>query len=146
MTPPDDRRSAIRLILLATVIRLCVAAALPLGIDESYAVVVSRRLALSYFDHPPAVFWLAHLAASIGGESPFVLRLPFVALFALTSWLLYRLTERLFGSRAAFWSVVSVQLIPVFSLSSGGWVLPDGPLLCASAASRPGAVARDSGA
>ena len=130
----DDGRRARRVILLATAIRLLVAAVLPLGIDESYEAVVSRTLSLSYFDHPPAVFWLTHAAAALGGESPLALRWPFVLLFALTSWLLYRLTERLFGARAGFWALLTAQLIPVFSLSSGGWVLPDGPLLCASVA------------
>ncbi|MDZ7631195.1 MAG: glycosyltransferase family 39 protein [Gemmatimonadaceae bacterium] len=130
---PDHRRTC-WLIGLATALRLVVAAALPLGIDESYAVVVSRRIALSYFDHPPAVFWLAHLAALTGGESPFVLRLPFVLLFAGTCWLLYLFTARLFGTRAGFWATAAAQCIPVFSLSSGSWVLPDGPLLFGSAA------------
>jgi 4-amino-4-deoxy-L-arabinose transferase-like glycosyltransferase len=130
----DDKRTAVRIIVIATLLRLLVAAALPLGIDESYAVVVSRRLTLSYFDHPPAVFWLTHLAAQLGGESPFAVRWPFVALFAVTSWVLFRLASRLFGTRAALWTVIAAQLIPVFSLSSGSWTLPDGPLLFASVA------------
>jgi hypothetical protein len=49
----DDKRTAARTIVIATLLRLLIAAVLPLGIDESYAVVVSRRLTLSYFDHPP---------------------------------------------------------------------------------------------
>jgi 4-amino-4-deoxy-L-arabinose transferase-like glycosyltransferase len=130
----DDRRSAGGIIAVATALRLLIAAVLPLGIDESYAAVVSRQLSLSYFDHPPAVFWLAHAAAALGGESPLALRWPFVLLFALTCWLLFLLTARLFSARAAVWTVLTAQLIPVFSLSSGGWVLPDGPLLCGSVA------------
>jgi len=129
-----DHRLALRVILVATALRLLVAAALPLGVDESYAVVVARTLSLSWFDHPPAVFWLAHAAAALGGESPLALRWPFVLLFALTSWLLFRLGARLFGTRAGLWTLVVAQVVPVFSLSSGSWVLPDGPLLCASAA------------
>ena len=127
-----NRRLSIRVIAVATALRLIVAALLPLGVDESYAVVVSRQLSLSYFDHPPAVFWISHAAASLGGESPLAQRWPFVLLFALTCWMLYRLTERLFDARAGLWTVIVAQLIPVFSLSSGSWVLPDGPLLCGS--------------
>jgi Dolichyl-phosphate-mannose-protein mannosyltransferase len=141
VTPPStttaashDQRLVLRLIGVATALRLAAAAILPLGVDESYAVVVSRTPSLSYFDHPPAVFWLARAAGALGGESPIALRWPFVMLFALTSWLLYRLTARLFSPRAGFWAVVAAQCIPVFSLSSGSWVLPDGPLLCASVA------------
>jgi 4-amino-4-deoxy-L-arabinose transferase-like glycosyltransferase len=129
----DQRRTA-WLIAATTTLRLGVAALLPLGVDESYAVVVSRTLSLSYFDHPPAAFWIVHAAAQLAGEHPLAVRWPFVLLFALTSWLLFRLTARLFGARAGFWSVVAAQCIPVFSLSSGSWVLPDGPLLCASVA------------
>jgi 4-amino-4-deoxy-L-arabinose transferase-like glycosyltransferase len=128
----DNPRIAARVITIATVVRLIVAALLPLGVDESYAVVVSRRLSLSWFDHPPAAFWLAHAAAALGGESPIAVRWPFVLLFALSCWMLFLLAERLFGARAGVWTVVAAQLIPVFSLSSGSWVLPDGPLLCAS--------------
>ena len=129
-----DARLAARIIAVATVLRLLVATVLPLGIDESYTAVVARGLSLSYFDHPPAVFWMAHAAAAIGGESPLALRWPFVILFALTSWLLFQLTSRLFSSRAGVWAVLAAQLIPVFSLSAGSWVLPDGSLLCASIA------------
>ena len=130
----DERRRTRLVIGIATLLRLVVAAALPLGIDESYAAVVSRSLALSYFDHPPAVFWMAHAAAWLGGESPIALRWPFVLLFAITCWMLYLLATRLFGARAGFWTTLAAQAIPVFSLSSGSWVLPDGPLLCGSVA------------
>jgi 4-amino-4-deoxy-L-arabinose transferase-like glycosyltransferase len=131
---PAEHQLAVRVILLATAVRLLIAAILPLGVDESYAAVISRTLSLSYFDHPPAVFWLTHAAATLGGESPLALRWPFVLLFAATSWMLFQLTTRLFDSRAGLWALIAAQIIPVFSLSDGGWVLPDGPLLCASVA------------
>jgi len=130
----DESRRTRLVITFATVLRLTVAAVLPLGIDESYAAVVSRSLSLSYFDHPPAVFWMAHAAAWLGGESPLALRWPFVLMFALTCWMLFLLTTRLFGPRAGFWATLAAQAIPVFSLSSGSWVLPDGPLLFGSVA------------
>ncbi|MCC7054724.1 MAG: glycosyltransferase family 39 protein [Gemmatimonadaceae bacterium] len=137
---PDPRardithRRALTVLGAATALRLLTAALLPLGVDESYEAVIARTLSASYFDHPPAVFWITHAAAAIGGESPFVLRLPFVLLFVATSWLLYRLGARLFGERAGLWTLAVAQVMPVFGFSSGGWVLPDGPLLCATAA------------
>ena len=48
---------------------------------------------LSYFDHPPLHQWIAHFAALALGEG-FGARLPFIALFAATGWLFYRLTLR----------------------------------------------------
>lgn len=132
--PLTDSRRTASVIAISTLLRLIVAALLPFGVDESYAIVAGRNLSLSYFDHPPAVFWLSHAAAQLGGDSPLALRWPFVLLFALTTWLLFRLTERIFDSRAGFWAVCAAQCIPVFSLSGGSWVLPDGPLLFASTA------------
>src|SRR5919204_946626 len=77
------------LIAATFAIRLLFAAALGLGIDESYMVAAGRQLQLSYFDHPPIAWWLAWAAAHLtGSESAIVVRLPFVVLFALTTWLM----------------------------------------------------------
>jgi 4-amino-4-deoxy-L-arabinose transferase-like glycosyltransferase len=118
------------LLIVATLaLRLCFAAALGLGIDESYMVAAGRRLQLSYFDHPPLAWWLAHAAAHLfGSEAPLVVRLPFVLLFALTTWLTYRLTAALFGREAGLWAALIVNLVPVLGVTSASWVLPDGPL------------------
>jgi hypothetical protein len=112
--------------------RLVLASALGLGIDESYMVAAGRKLQLSYFDHPPIAWWLAWAAAHLAGnESPIVVRLPFILLFAATTFLMYRLTSVLFSPQAGFWAAVVLNLAPVFGVSSAGWVLPDGPLLAA---------------
>lgn len=93
-------------------------------------MVVAGRGAfrLGYFDHPPIAWWLSHGAALLGGESAFVVRLPFVALFAVSTWLMFRLGG---GGRAGMWAAVALNLAPVMGVTSGGWVLPDGPLICA---------------
>src|ERR1700738_4905161 len=79
------------LILTTFVARLVFAASLGLGIDESYMVAAGRKLQLSYFDHPPIAWWLAWgMAHLTGSESAVVVRLPFIVLFALTTFLLYR--------------------------------------------------------
>jgi hypothetical protein len=44
------------------------------------------------------------------------------------------MTARAFGEREGLVAVLFLTISPVFSLSSGSWVLPDGPLLCALAA------------
>src|SRR5205823_2497469 len=120
------------LILATFLARLLFASALGLGIDESYMVAAGRKLQLSYFDHPPIAWWTAWAAAHLtGSESPIVVRLPFIALFAVTTFLMYRLTSSLFGLEAGFWAAVALNLAPLFGISSGSWVLPDGPLLAA---------------
>jgi 4-amino-4-deoxy-L-arabinose transferase-like glycosyltransferase len=122
-------KSAIFVVLVACAFRLVFAAYTGLGIDESYMVAASNHFAASYFDHPLASWWLELGSRFVFGSAvPIVVRLPFVALSAVSSWLLYALTSRLYGARAAFWAVLAYSISPVFSLAFGCWVLPDGPL------------------
>jgi 4-amino-4-deoxy-L-arabinose transferase-like glycosyltransferase len=124
-------RLALAVIAATLIVRLALSASIGLSVDEAYAVTLARHPALSYFDHPPFAFWLAGATARLfGSEAPFVVRLPFVLLFAGTSLGLFLLTARLFGAASGLWSVVLVNLVPFFTLCAGGWVLPDGPLLC----------------
>src|ERR1700747_2881696 len=120
------------LILATFLARLLFASALGLGVDESYMVAAGRKLQLSYFDHPPISWWMAWAAAHLtGSESAVIVRLPFIALFALTTWLMYRVTSTLFGPAAGLSAAVVLNLAPVFGISDATWVLPDGPLIAA---------------
>ena len=113
-------------------VRVLLASAIGLGVDESYMVAAGRTLHLGYFDHPPVAWWLSAGAARLAGsEAAVVVRLPFIALFAVSTWLMYRLTAALFTPRAGLCAAIAFNLAPVFSLSTAGWVLPDGPLTCA---------------
>lgn len=109
-------------------VRLALAATLGLGVDESYAVANARDLDLSYFDHPPLHYWIAHAFMPLLGDGR-ALRLPFIVLFAGSSWLLYLLTRRLFGAWPGMWAVLALNLSAFFTLSAGGWIVPDGPLI-----------------
>ena len=108
--------------------RLAFALALGPGIDESYTLAIARTLSLSYFDHPPLHQWIAHFAARALGEGVGA-RLPFIALFAATGWILYRLTSDLFGGRAGIVAAFALNVSPFFFASAGTWIVPDGPLL-----------------
>jgi 4-amino-4-deoxy-L-arabinose transferase-like glycosyltransferase len=123
----------VALLILGTfLLRLLFAASLGLGIDESYMVAAGRHLHLGYFDHPPLAWWLAWTPAHVAGsDSAIVVRLPFIALFALTTWLIYRVTAALFGAPAGLWAAVLANLCPVIGVTAGTWVLPDGPLFAA---------------
>ncbi|MCX7323741.1 MAG: glycosyltransferase family 39 protein [Hyphomicrobiales bacterium] len=112
----------------ALALRVLLAGLIGLGTDEIYTVAIARQLSWSYFDHPPLHQWLAHVSALAFGEGRAV-RLPFIFLFAGTSWLLFLLTRRLYGAAAGFWAVVTLNLAGFFTLSAGSWVVPDGPLL-----------------
>ena len=120
------------LILTATAVRLGFGWALGLGVDESYMVAAGRTLSLGYFDHPPASWWLSWGAAHLfGTETPIVVRLPFILLFALSTWLMFRLGTRIADARAGLTAALLLNLSPVFGVTTGTWVLPDGPLDCA---------------
>jgi 4-amino-4-deoxy-L-arabinose transferase-like glycosyltransferase len=128
-----EGRSLLLLILAATLVRLAMGWAIGLGIDETYMVAASRHLALSYYDHPPISWWLTHAAMALtGSQAPLVVRLPFILLFAVSTFLMARLTTLLFDDqRAGFWAALLLNLSPVYTVTAGGWVLPDGPLDCA---------------
>jgi len=120
------------LIMTTLLARLAFAGALGLGIDESYMVAAGRTLQPGYFDHPPLAWWMAWAAAHLAGsEGAIFVRLPFVLLFALTTWLMFRLTAVLFGACAGLWAAALLNAAPVFGITDGTWVLPDGPLIAA---------------
>ncbi|MFG1346382.1 glycosyltransferase family 39 protein [Xanthobacter autotrophicus DSM 431] len=118
------------ILLCATLMRVAFAATTGLGNDESYAVVTSRVLALSYFDHPPMTWWLVHLSVFLtGSEAPLVVRAPFLVFAALSTVLMYRLTARLFTPWAGVLAALMMACAPVLGVTSASWVLPDGPLI-----------------
>ena len=122
-------------ILAGLVLRIVLGAVIGLAVDESYTVTISRQLSLSYFDHPPLSFWIPGVLQRLGVHGDLALRLPFILLFAVTTWIMYRLTARWWGERAGMYAAIFLGLAPVFALSTGGWILPDGPLELAMLAS-----------
>jgi 4-amino-4-deoxy-L-arabinose transferase-like glycosyltransferase len=101
-------------------------------VDESYMVASGRAPSFGYYDHPPIAWWLSWSAVHVlGSDAPIVVRLPFIALFALSTWLMERLGRALGGARTGLWSAVLLNLSPLFGVTTGTWVLPDGPLDCA---------------
>ncbi|MDB5447012.1 MAG: hypothetical protein JWQ97_2329 [Phenylobacterium sp.] len=120
--------AALSVIAVFTLLRLVAAAGVGLGVDEAYALGISRRLALSYYDHPPLHQWIVHLFGGVLGYGR-AARLPFILLFAGSSWLLFDFARHLYGARAGLWSVLVLNLSGFFSVVAGGWVLPDGPLI-----------------
>ena len=123
-------RLVLLIIVVGTALRIVLASLTGLGYDESYMVGNARILALGYVDHPPLHVWIAGLAARLfSSEAPLLVRLPFIALFAGSTWLMYRLTARLFGTAAGLWATIAFSLAPVFSLNDGTFVLPDGPAI-----------------
>jgi len=117
-------------VLVSTALRLVAATAVGYGYGEGYYLAGARHLALSYFDQPPLSLWIEWAMIQVAGTAdPLLIRLPFILLFAGTSWALYRLTADLFGARAGAFAALLLNLSPVFSVSVASWVQPDGPLM-----------------
>jgi len=108
-------------------LKLALSPIVGLGTNEAYAVASGRLFSLSYFDHPPLHFWLAQLGAMAFGDAAWA-RLPFIALGAGSSWLVFALTRSLFDERAGVRAVLVFNLSIFFCLVAGNWILPDGPL------------------
>lgn len=130
--PPSSRRLLLLLILGTAALRLAAAEGLGLGIDESYMVAAGRTLRWGYFDHPPLAWWLARGASWLFGSNAAVaVRLPFIALFAFSTFCICWLGNRVAGPRAGLWAAAALNVAPMFGLTTGSWVLPDGPLMAA---------------
>ena len=127
---PDPKKDRLALTILVGFFfaRLLFAFTIGLGIDESYTIAISRRLSLSYFDHPPLHLWIVHFTALAAGENA-AARAPFVAVFFATGWIYYRFSSELFGPRSGLIGVFALNVTPFFFASAGSWIVPDGPLL-----------------
>ena len=122
-------RDVLALIGAATLARVIFAATTGLGIDETYMVAIGRHWDIGYFDHPPLAWWLSHGASLLAGhESGLIVRAPFIALAALSTWLMYRLGAWLAGETAGLIAAIALTCAPVLGVTTGTWVLPDGPL------------------
>lgn len=123
------------LIAVSAALHALLATSVGLGVGEAYYFGAIRHLSLSYFDQPPAAAFLAWLAVHLAGTTnDFVLRAPFVMLFAATTWLMFLIGRRLFSPWAGFWAAVLVSVTPVFTISTAIFFQPEGPLMLGWAA------------
>jgi hypothetical protein len=123
---PNYRVLSVAWVLAATVVRFVCVGPLPMSNGEAYYYSWSRFLDWSYYDHPPLVAWMVRLT-TLFGSSPAAVRLGPVLAAGAFGLLFYRLAERLFRPRAAFFALVLVTALPVFLASS--FVLnPEAPL------------------
>ncbi len=125
------RRAIWGLIVGSAFLRLFWAASLGPGNDEAYHFLFSVHRDWSYFDHPPMIAVIETLGPALTGGrgSILTLRLGFIALFAGSTWLMARLTERYYSPRAGFLAAFALNVSVYYSIAVSTWVLPDGPLL-----------------
>ncbi|MBP7551083.1 MAG: glycosyltransferase family 39 protein, partial [Gemmatimonadaceae bacterium] len=115
-TPHEDPtawRQALLILAAAALLRLALAAVVPLFPDEAYYWEWSRRLAGGYFDHPPGIAWLVRAGTALLGPSPFAVRLAPI-LVASSGGLAIALAARtLAGDRAARYAALIFSVMPL---------------------------------
>ena len=119
------------LIVVSGMLRLLWAASLGPGNDEAYHYLFAVHPDLSYFDHPPMLAVVERVGIFLAGGTVnvFTLRLGFVLLFGGSTWLMARLTSRLYGERAGLLAAFALNISAYHTAAAGAFALPDGPLL-----------------
>ncbi|HMO48235.1 MAG TPA: glycosyltransferase family 39 protein [Rubrivivax sp.] len=112
-----------------TLLRLLLAATVPLLPQEAYYWNWSLHPALSYFDHPPLASWGIRLSTALFGSNGFGIKLSAVVWSLGLNLLWARLVLDMYGSRRlAFWSLLALNLTLMYQIYGIG-PTPDGPLL-----------------
>lgn len=130
-------RASLMLLAAAAIIRLLLAAIIPLFPDEAYYWDWSRHLSAGYFDHPPGIPLLIRAGTAIGGlvdasASPFFVRLFPVLAGSVATLATTAAARQLAGDRAALTAAIIITCLP---LAATGLILatPDSPLLATTA-------------
>jgi len=128
-----------------SLLKVAMAARLPLFVDEAFYWQESRHLSWAYSDLPGLTAWLIRLGdfmfgGLVPGGSPLALRAPFLLIAAALPWLVVRITAREFDQRQAWLAGIATLLLPLAG-SLGLLALPDVPmalatLLCVDAGAR----------
>jgi 4-amino-4-deoxy-L-arabinose transferase-like glycosyltransferase len=92
-------RLALALVVVASIVRLALAATIPLFPDETYYWDWSRHLAAGYFDHPPALALLIRAGTTIFGATPIGVRIGSILAGIVASLAIIVMSWRLSGSQ-----------------------------------------------
>src|SRR5881398_123633 len=111
-------RAAWLFIVALTAIRLSMLAITDLEFDEAHYWMWSERLAPAYFSKGPGIAFFIRASTAIFGATEFGVRFWSPILGAATSLLLYYFTRKLFSERAAFWTVIALNAIPLFNVGN----------------------------
>lgn len=122
----NPRRLLFLFLGVLTVFRLVYITQFELTPDEAYYLQWSQHLDLSYFSKGPGIALSMWLSTHLFGSSEFGVR-AFSPLLALgTSLLLFSFARRLYGETVAIWTVLMLNLVPIFQV--GALVMTIDPL------------------
>src|SRR5256714_2133446 len=78
----------------------------------------SQHLAPSYFSKGPGIAFIIRSSTALFGDNEFGVRFWSPLFAAGTSLLLYSFARRLFSAGAGFWTVIALNLTPIFNLGA----------------------------
>lgn len=118
--------TAVALLALLGAFRLFLTTRYGLIPDESYYWLWSKFPDWCYFSKGPMVAWTIALGTALAGDTEIGIRWPAVLLHVATGWLIFCLARKLFGGRAALWTLFVAMMVPLFAI--GGIVMTIDPL------------------
>ena len=121
-------------------VKLLIAARLPLFVDEAFYWQEGQHLAAAYSDLPGLTAWLTRLGVELGGGNILALRAPFLLIAAIVPLLVVRIATREFGPSHGWQAGCFALLLPLAG-TLGLLALPDAAmalatLLCIDAGAR----------
>lgn len=122
------RNRVIWLIIVASLVRMIVAAVTELSNDEVYYWTYAQHLQWNYFDHPPLIALMIRISTlNLTMQDEFFVRLGAITCGAINTWQMYRLGKRLKNEYAG-WLAACLFTASVYGgVLAGLMVLPDAP-------------------
>src|SRR5437660_1801678 len=105
-------------VLGLTAIRLTLLGTTDLAFDEAHYWMWSERLAPAYFSKGPGVAYAIWLSAKIFGATEFGVRFLSPLAGMGTSLIMYYFARRLFSDTTGFWTVLALNVLPIFNVGS----------------------------
>lgn len=139
------RSTFIALWAVVLLLKIALAARLPLFVDEAFYWQEGQHLAWAYSDLPGLTAWLTRIGVALGGDNPLALRAPFLLVAAAVPWLVARITAREFDQndpgQSYGWQAGSFAVLLPLSGTLGLLAVPDAAmalatLLCMDAGTR----------
>lgn len=105
-------------LLVLTAARLVLATHHELSEDETYYHMWSQRLDWSYYSKGPGIATALWLTTSVFGDNALGIRVLAPLLSLLSSLVIWKLVRSLFDPRTANWTVLLLNLTPIFNAGS----------------------------
>lgn len=121
------------LIVALTALRAATASHLPLSFDEAYFWLWSRRLAISYFEHPPLIAVAIRAGTTLLGNTSLGVRVMSLVASVAASGAVWRAAAVIFEQRTEAWIACAFFNLTLMMASQGMGATPDIFVMTASA-------------